>query len=317
MGFRPTHVVFSPPRVIDGQLYRGVVTTDGPQTIHHQMDRRLWTVILFFHFAATPRFEPEADLYFCDPSVQDQVPQPRVLATNRDFIREEEFYPLHLEPEYDVVFNVTWMPVKRHEMFLDALRFARDAGRPIRCLWFGYHYNDEALEREQALRDRVAAEELDITFAETDFNIQEVNRRYNLCRTALICSEYEGGPRVMGEALLAGVPYVVTEDTRGGSPQAVVPEIGRVCPPNGDGIASAIWSLLDVETPLDTRGWALEHMCLSKTLQRVGAAVKDLAESRKLLINTDIDFPGYDWEGKSDSLRVAEHVFLQQHPEFA
>lgn len=317
MVFRPTHVVFSQPQFIDGQFYRGVVSTDGPQTIHEQMDRSLWTVVLFFHFAAVPRFEPEVDLYFCDPSVQQECPDPKVLVTNRDLIREEEFFPLaDAKPIYDVVFNVTWMPVKRHELFLDALRFARDAGRPIRCLWFGYHYNDEAVEREKQLRAQIEDEQLEVTFADTNFDVSEVNRRYNACRCALICSEFEGGPRVMGEAILAGIPFIVTSDTRGGSPEAVRDEIGSTCEPNGEAIARAIWKILDAGNSYQTRQWALKNMCLNKTLLRIRAALEEIAASRQVRINTDIQFPGYDWEGKANSLRKAESEFRRRYPDF-
>ncbi len=315
MTFQPTHVVFSPPKWIDGVLHRGVVATDGPRTLHRQMDRDLWTVILFFHAPIQPKFDPNIDLYFTSAPFAADCPQPRLEMTARELIDETQFFPLQVSKEFDVVFNATWMPMKRHELFLDALRYAQRHGRPLRCLWFGYHYNDEAFEREKAIRRQIASANLDVKILKTDFASGEVNRRYNLGRCTLICSEYEAGPRVMGESLLAGVPFLVTQDTRGGAVEAICDENGLVCEPTGESIARAIWRIADESSAFAPRPWALENMCLTKSLERIRHAVDSFAVQRNVPINTQpISFPGYDWEGKRQTVRNAENQFRRSNP---
>lgn len=307
---KPTHVVFSQPRRIDGVFHRGFMATDYPKTLDSQIDRSLWAVGFFLHAAIQPSFNPEIDLYFASDTYVD-CPSPRINITDRDLTDENVFFPYeNTEKQFDVIFNATWMPVKRHELLIDALRYAMGKGRPLRCLWFGYHYCDESIERELTFKKVVVAEDLGVTFAETNFDRAEVNRRFNRSRACLICSQREGGPRVMGESLLANVPFVVTEDTEGGAPQMINDQIGITCEATGQGIAEAVWQIIDQADVFSPRDWALEHMCVRKTIPRLREFVRKISAESNVPINCDdIGFHGYDWECTSGEARKVEADF--------
>ncbi len=107
-----THVVFAPPRILNGALYRGVVATDVPDTIGQQLDRDLWVVLLLLHGASVPTFHVDIDLYLTSLTYADKCPHPQLHLTDRNFINENKFFPLSLPKQYDVIFNANWMTLK-------------------------------------------------------------------------------------------------------------------------------------------------------------------------------------------------------------
>lgn len=291
----------------DGVLVRGVVATDVVETIPSQFERDLWTVAVFFHGPTIPVWNREVDLYMTAATFADKCPQPQVHLTARNFVDEATYYPLGIPKQYDVVFNVTWMSFKRHELLIDALTYAQANGRPLSCLWFGYHWCTGWEQRESDLKDEVRRRALDVTFAETDRDAAEVNRRYNVSRSALICSSGEAGPRVMAEAMLADIPYIATRDTYGGSPELVRPACGLVCEPNGPAIATAIWQACDERASFTPRAWALENLCTRASLPILRAALEGVERARGWRINVDeLTFPGFDWQGRLGTVKDAE-----------
>ena len=309
----PTHVVFSRPRLVGGHLQRGFLATDYPKTLQSQCDPNLWAIGFFIHAAFCPYFDPQVDLYFASETYSE-CPLPRIDVTDRDLTDENSFFPdPAVDKQYDLIFNATWMPVKRHELLIEALSFAQQAGRPLSCLWFGYHYCEDSHQRERQIRAAVKSLRLDVTFAETNFNVSVVNARYNSARVCLICSASEGGPRVMGEALLSGIPFIVTADTAGGAPQLICDRNGVVCQPTGASIAQAIWEVIDRPHQFQPRDWALEHICRSRTLQRLQQAVRQLSDVGPVPINwQEITFKGYDWECRRQEARAAERGLDRQ-----
>lgn len=310
MSYAPTeatHVVFAPPKVIDGTLHRGVVATDLAETVTDQLNRDLWTVVLFLHGPTVPCPHPNIDLYLTSATFADQCPTPQLHLTARNLVRETEFFPLQLEKQYDVILNATWMSFKRHELLIDALCDAKQQGRPLRCVWFGYHWCSGWEKREQELKQTVMANELDVDFLPTNFDVAEINRRYNLCHTALICSSMEAGPRVMGEAMLADLPYIATRDTYGGSPELVTAECGIRCEPHGQAIAAAIWQAIDQRNTFAPREWALENLCVSAAMRDLNHSLVEIEKANDWRINREeLDFPGFDWQAKQATVRRAE-----------
>ena len=312
MSYRTTHVLFAPPQLIDGVLHRGVMGTDQPRLIHEEMERELWTVLLFFHAPLIPRFESEIDLYVTSPSFADQCPDPKVMFSDRDLVDENEYLSIECEKEFDVIFNVNWLPFKRHELMIETLQWAADQGRPISCLWFGYHYNGLWHDREAMLRAEVEKRGLNVTFAESNFELDVVNHRYNISRCAVNCSEQEGGPRTMSESMLTGIPFIVTNDTFGGCPELMEPQAGLVCDPTPESFAKAIWYAVDHPDEFSPRDWALQNLCRRVTIERLRTCVADLSRQTGKAINVDdIAFRGYDWEHHNGLIRKTEAEFAR------
>lgn len=315
MIYRPCHVVFSKPKWINGVFHRGFMTTDNLDNLDQQFDRKLWAMGIFFHAPVEPWFHPEIDLYFRAHTFQN-CPEPSVTITDRDLTDETLFYPLpDHEPEYDVLFNMNWMPFKRHELFLETLQYAKQSKRPIRVLWFGYHYDTVSQAREKKFVEEVAQANLDVTFLPADFNRVEINRRYSLAKCSVICSKGEGGPRVFAESLFAGLPLIVTSDTKGGVPESLSPKCGITCEATAAGLASAIWNVLDHLDEYSTRTWALDHLTRSASNVRLREALRNLslAQSKdRAPINwQEAEFTEYDWQCKKELLRQAESEFLE------
>ncbi|MCA9063043.1 MAG: glycosyltransferase [Planctomycetaceae bacterium] len=314
MPFEPTeatHIVFSPPRMIGGEVHRGVIATDIPGTVRGQIQRELWAVLLFLHGPTIPTFSPEVDLYLTSATFREQCPHPQVHLTARNFVDEQVFRPISATKTYDLIFNATWLPFKRHELLIDALTFARDQGRPIRCMWFGYHWCTGFEQREADLKQIVADRQLPVDFLPTDHDPEEVNRRFNACRSLLICSTSEAGPRVMGEAMLTDLPCIVTRDTWGGVPELITSACGLLCEPNGSDIAKAIWRALDLSDSWTPREWALENLCVSASLRQLKRSLQQLEQQTGWRINHgEVTFPGFDWQGRQRSARMAENQYL-------
>jgi glycosyltransferase involved in cell wall biosynthesis len=303
----PNTVLLSPPVVRDGEIHRGVAATDRLHLLLPMIDRAKWVLLSINHGASFPWPHPEYDLYLTDPCYGGEGGRPQVSITPRDFTDEDVFRPLGLEKLYDIVFNACWVRVKRPELLVEALTFARDRGRPISCLWFGYHWHPEGPELERGIVAEVEARGLAVDFLSTHFNREEVNRRFNLARLAVLCSYSEAGPRVMSEAMLADVPYVTTGDTRGGSPAWVCDRNGRTCAPAPEELAGAIWHVLDRASSYDPRAWALEHMCHGAAIRRLRAALADLAARKGWRVNLDdLRFRRIDWGGQFGDVPGAE-----------
>jgi glycosyltransferase involved in cell wall biosynthesis len=300
-------VLFSPPVVRDGQIHRGVAATDRLHTLLPAIDRAKWVLLNIYHGASFPWPHPEYDLYLTDPCYGGHGGRPQLDVTPRDFTDEDVFRPLGLEKSYDVVFNASWRRVKRPELLVEALTWARARGRPITCLWFGYHWHPEGPELERGIVAEVESRGLSVTFLPTNFYPAEVNRRFNLARAAVLCSSSEAGPRVMSEAMLADLPYVTTGDTRGGSPNRVCDRNGRICAPVAEEVAGAIWHVLDRLSSYDPRAWALDHMCQGAAIRRLRAALEDLVERKGWRVNLDdLRFRRIDWGSRSADVQGAD-----------
>jgi glycosyltransferase involved in cell wall biosynthesis len=301
------NVLLAPPVVREGRLCRGVAATDNPEALLGEIDRDKWVLLFLAHGAGCPPDHPEIDLYLIDRSYRDQAPDPQVHATARDFVDPATFRPLATSKDYDAVFNACWIPVKRPGLMIEALAHARDRGRPISCLWFGYHWQPAGPEIEARVVAEARARRLPVDFEPANFDLEVVNRRYNRARVAVLCSQTEGGPRVMAEAMLAGLPYITTRDTCGGSPGFVDERNGRLADPTARSIAESIWYALDHLDSYRPRAWALENMCLPVVLGRIDRALDSLARRRGWSINREsLRFAGIDWHARRRTVQQAD-----------
>ena len=121
-------------------------------------------------------------------------------------------------------------PVKRHDLFLDAVARARGDGVDVHPLLVG----SGIVPENAALAAR-------ITRAGLDGRVHLLGARHDVARllpaldVLVSASTTEGFPNAVGEALASGVPCVVTDT---GDCAAIVGDAGVVVPP-GDGAALA------------------------------------------------------------------------------
>jgi glycosyltransferase involved in cell wall biosynthesis len=292
-------MVYSSPVVRDGVLHRGVVSAEDPAALSSRLDREKWVMLQCQHGAVAPKINAATDMYQCDPFFRKTVDgRPTVHVIPRDFVHEDHYHPLPVEKQYDVVFNGCWSQVKRPLLFAEALNYARDAGRSISCLWYGYHWElpsgastSDSLEKK--VRAQVAG--LPVTFVDTDWHPAENNRRFNSARLALLTSSAEGGPRVMSEAMLAGLPYLAAADVFGGSSAYLTAanRNGALFQPTPRAIAECIWHTLDTLDDFTPRAWALDNMCRKVAVTRLQDALQQLGRTTDWQINwEDVNHDG-------------------------
>lgn len=295
-------MLYAPPVIRNATLHRGVVSAEYPGTLLPCVDPRKWVFLKCAHDANPPVVDDATHLYQCDPFFDHVLgDRPRVHAIPRDFIDEDVYQPLWRDKEFDIVFNGCWSEVKRPMLLVDAMQWAYDAGRPISCLWYGYHFataggTSQALEAQ--VRKRTAR--LPVTFLETNFDRHENNRRYNRARLAVMPSRAEGGPRVMSEAMLANLPYLAAADVYGGSAAYLTPENrnGTVFEPTPDQLALTIWKMLDSWWEYEPRAWAAANMCRTVAVGRLRSALRALEEQLGDINWEDADHDGIvisDW----------------------
>lgn len=282
--------MYAPPVRKDGILYKGVLSCNGPEVLKY-IDRDLWVVLHLDHHARPAPAAPYADMVQIDPFFDSSAgDRPRVHATNRDFVDPAFFRPLGVAKTYDVVFNSAWVALKRHRLFMDGLVHAKQQGRPLRAMMMGYHWEGyTSMDIERQARETIATHGLDVDIMEPVWDWDEVNMRYNLCRCAVHTSAREAGPKILPEAALAGLPYLTTSDTYGGSPAYVSLENGNglTFAPTPAAMAEAIWWTLDHLDSFRPRAWALENMCKPVGEKRLRAALTALESRLGCRINID------------------------------
>ena len=260
-------LLYAPPLVVDKQLHRGVLAIDQP-SILEDIQRDHWAVVFFAHSNTAPPRADWVDLWQFDPIYDKEYGDLlHVHALDGDLTDPQLHYPLDIPKQYDVIFVSSWSAVKRHMLFLDALRYAKSMGRPVSVAAMTYHWKaakySTSVEAEQQFRSAIASDGLDVTMWPSVWNRTAVNVRYNQCRCSVLCSSTEGGVRAPVEANLAGVPHIQTRDTRGGITARVSLDLknGLLCDPTPRGIAEAIWYCLDHTEQFSPREWALKHCC--------------------------------------------------------
>jgi glycosyltransferase involved in cell wall biosynthesis len=285
--------------VRDGVLHRGVVSAEDPVSLVSCLDADKWVIMHCRHCARPPNLNPVTQLYQCDPFFAHALGDlPRVHAICRDFVDQEVYYPLGVEKQYDVIFNACWVDIKRPMLFVEALRYAKHAGRPISCIWYGYHWQLPSGDgTNQTLEEqiRLEASDLPVTFVPTDWWVEENNRRFNSARVAVLTSSAEGGPRVMPEAMLAGLPYLAAADVFGGSSAYLTADNknGGLFATTPQAIAECIWRTLDTLGDFKPREWALANMCRTVAVARLQEALRRLERTSGFHINwQDADHDG-------------------------
>jgi glycosyltransferase involved in cell wall biosynthesis len=232
---------------------------------------------------------------------------------NADFIDEKEFYPVDVSKEFDVLFLSSASPVKRHELFIAALRELRDRyHRDVRVavvLWSAgprrlansvvapalyYRLLGPWWNREQrayarhvlALYARAAQEGLRITrippmFRSGDQTIPRLRALYSRSKAYILLSRTEGLNRAAKEAMLCDTPVIAIEGSTTAI-ELVNAQTGRVVGDDLTAICEGILDVVDHGQRYTPRTWILQHCPRTKIC-------RDLWET----INTFQTYPGY------------------------
>ena len=186
-----------------------------------------------------------------------------VLPIGPEFADPHTFRPLGLEKPYDVIYVAAAQPYKRHDILFDAL--ARAPRRLKGLCVFGYG------ELADDLRRRASTEGLDIDFVgPPGVDFVEVNRLMNLAKVGVVCGVDDGGPAILTEYMLAGLPVLANAELRCGL-QYIRPDTGRVALAADFGEALA--ALLEAAPHMKPRDTVLAHWTWPHSVLRLRALI--------------------------------------------
>lgn len=200
-----------------------------------------------------------------------------VLPIGPDFADPDTFRPLGREKPYDVVYVAAAQPYKRHDILFDAL--AR-APRRLRALCvFGYGHMADDLRREAAERN------LDVSFVgPPGVGFAEVNRLMNLARVGVVCGVDDGGPAILTEYMLAGLPVLANAQLSCGL-QYIRPDTGRAAA--AEDFAAALVALIDAAPAMDPRAAVLAEWAWPHSVARLRALMAEFPKARSLGFDPD------------------------------
>ena len=195
-----------------------------------------------------------------------------VLPIGPEFADPDTFRPLGLEKPYDVVYVAAAQPYKRHDILFDALA---GAPRPLKALCvFGYGHMAEDLRREAASRG------LDVDFVgPPGVGFAEVNRLMNLATVGVVCGVDDGGPAILTEYMMAGLPVLANARLSCGL-QYIRPDTGRAA--EAEDFGDALVALIDAAPALRPRDAVLAHWSWPHSVARLHALLAASPKARAL-----------------------------------
>lgn len=156
-----------------------------------------------------------------------------IMPVGPEFAAIDQFRPLGLPTDYDLIYVAAAQGYKRHDILLDAFRRLPREVRGL-CL-FGYG------EEAEALRARIAAQDLSIDcIGPPGVPFEEVNRLMNRARFGVVCGRDDGAPAILTEYMLAGLPVLGNAELACGT-QYILPETGMLAA--ADDFAAAIMAM--------------------------------------------------------------------------
>jgi glycosyltransferase involved in cell wall biosynthesis len=198
-----------------------------------------------------------------------------VLGDGGDFVNPLLFYPMPVEPVYDVVLIASWAPLKRHKLLLEAARVLKNNNSPIRILMMGSYCvpghvstMDEALEYEDSVRCLATTYQLDVNILQNrdvshenhdgssvlgEYTKVEVNKLINQARIGVLPSLEEGTNRFAAECLCANRPVIVLETLKGGTTKYISEKTGLKSGDSPEDLARTIRNALDNLTQFEPR----------------------------------------------------------------
>lgn len=193
-----------------------------------------------------------------------------IMPVGPEFAAIDQFRPLGLPKDYDLIYVAAAQPYKQHAMLLDALeRLPRD----VRAL-FVFGYGEDA----DAIRTRIAAQGLSVDcIGPPGVGFAEVNALMNRARFGVVCGRDDGAPAILTEYMLAGLPVLANAELTCGR-QYILPETGRFAAP-GD-FADAILTMRDTATQYDPRTHVLARWTWPHSVETLRAALARVAPQK-------------------------------------
>ena len=194
-----------------------------------------------------------------------------VMPVGPEFQAADQFRPLGLPKDYDLIYVAAAQGYKRHDILLGAFeRLPRDV-RGL-CV-FGYG------EDAGALRARIAERGLSIDcIGPPGVPFDEVNRLMNRARFGVVCGRDDGAPAILTEYMLAGLPVLANAELACGQ-QYILPTTGRLAAP-GD-FAEAIMAMRADAARFDPRAEVLARWTWPHTIERLRPLLQDIAAKKK------------------------------------
>jgi glycosyltransferase involved in cell wall biosynthesis len=156
-----------------------------------------------------------------------------ILPVGPEFAGVDQFRPLGMPKDYDLIYVAAAQPYKRHDLLFDALEQCPHDVRAL-CV-FGYG------EMADALRADAAARGLSVDFVgPPGVAFDEVNRLMNRAKFGVVCGRDDGAPAILTEYMLAGLPVLANAELVCGR-HYIQPETGTLASP--DNFAAAIMTM--------------------------------------------------------------------------
>lgn len=182
-----------------------------------------------------------------------------ILPVGPEFAGFEQFRPLGLLKDYDLIYVAAAQEYKRHDILFSALE---QCPREVRTLCvFGYG------EMAQALRMEAGDRGLCVDFiGPPGVGLPEVNRLMNRAKFGVVCGEYDGAPAILTEYMLAGLPVLANADLVCGQ-QYILPETGMLARP--DQFGAAILEMRERYTSFTPRDIAVSRWTWPHTIAKL------------------------------------------------
>lgn len=193
-----------------------------------------------------------------------------VMPIGPEFADPDTFRPLDIPKPYDVIYVAAAQDYKRHDILFDAL--ARAPRRLKALCVFGYG------ERADALRERAAAQDLDVEFVgPPGVGFDDVNRLMNMARIGVVCGIDDGAPAILTEYMLAGLPVLANARLRCGL-QYIGPETGRTAEP--EAFAAGLLDLLETAPALHPREAVLRHWTWQHSVAHLTELIRNTSKTK-------------------------------------
>jgi glycosyltransferase involved in cell wall biosynthesis len=193
-----------------------------------------------------------------------------ILPIGPEFASEQQFSPLGLEKDYDLIYVAAAQPYKRHDLLLDALAACPRDVRAL-CL-FGYG------ELADAIRVEAAARGLAVDcIGPPGCGYDEVNRLMNRAKFGVVCGRDDGAPAILTEYMLAGLPVLANAELVCGR-QYLSAETGQIAAP-GD-FADAIMTMRAAYRSFNPREAVLARWTWPHSVERLRCLI-DAARAAK------------------------------------
>ena len=194
-----------------------------------------------------------------------------VLPVGPEFAAANQFRPLGLPKDYDVIYVAAAQGYKRHDILLDA--FARRRGELRGLCLFGYG------EDADVLRGQIAERGLAIDcIGPPGVGFAEVNRLMNRARIGVVCGRDDGAPAIITEYMLAGLPVLANAALVCGT-QYIVPATGALA--TAETFADAIVALQHKAADLRPRESVLARWTWPHTVTRFRSLLQSAAANKR------------------------------------